>query len=310
MSDRKKPSLVIMAAGLGSRYGGSKQIDPVGPKGEIIMDYSIYDAIRTGFGRIVFVINKQLEEDFRKRIISRYERHIDTDYVIQDLDRLPEGISLPAGRVKPWGTGHAVLSCRGAVNTPFAVINADDFYGRSCFNALYNHLSEAEDKAGQYDYCMVGFILKNTLSDHGHVARGLCSVDEDNNLVDIRELTRIRAFGQEVKYQEGEKWTSLDKNSYVSMNAWGFTLSIFNELEDRFIRFLKDLKDDFLGKEFFLPSVVGELLAEQKAGVKLLPTSDRWYGMTYREDKDMVTAHIGDMIEQGVYPKDLWGEIK
>lgn len=302
-----KPTLVIMAAGLGSRYGGLKQIDPVGPNGEIIMDYSIYDALKAGFGKIVFVIKEDFQEVFKERIGNRIEKLVATEYVFQKNDDIPLGIQVPEGRVKPWGTGHAVLSCRNAVDTPFAVINADDFYGASTFKLLYDYLTSGADAQGMYRYGMVGFILENTLSDHGHVARGVCNVDSEGYLHEIHERTNIKKFGDKAKYSDdGQNWVEIQRDSIVSMNTWGFTPSIFGELEARFNDFIRVNSSNLLKAEYFLPEVVGRLLSENKAKVKVLPSKERWYGVTYQEDKPLVKNAICGFIEQGVYPEKLW----
>ncbi len=302
-----KPTLVIMAAGMGSRYGGLKQIDPVGPNGEIIMDYSIYDALKAGFGKIVFVIKEDFQEVFKERIGDRIEKLVDTSYVFQKIDDIPYGVQVPEGRVKPWGTGHAVLSCRNAVDTPFAVINADDFYGASTFRLLNDYLTSGADTQGMYRYSMAGFILENTLSDHGHVARGVCNVDSEGYLQEIHERTNIQKFGEKAKYSDdGQNWVEIPKNSIVSMNTWGFTPSIFEELEARFNAFFNDNSSNLLKAEYFLPEVVDSLISEKKARVKVLPSKDRWYGVTYQEDKPLVKNAISNFIEQGVYPEKLW----
>ncbi len=304
-----KPTLVVMAAGVGSRYGGLKQIDPIGPNGEIIIDYSIYDAIKAGFGKVVFVIKEDIREAFMEKIGNRIGRYIETDYVYQRLDDLPPGFSVPEGRNKPWGTGHAVMSARNAVDTPFAVINADDFYGPTSFQVLYNFLKDAEDKPGMYEYCMVGFQLENTLTEHGHVARGVCTVSPDGYLVEIHERTKIMKFGDVTKYTEDDvNWIEIPAGSTVSMNTWGFTPSFFKELEARFPEFLEKNKDNILKAEYFLPEVVGSLIAENKARVKVLPSREKWYGVTYREDKPRVKQAINNLIQQGVYPEKLWEE--
>lgn len=304
----KKPALVIMAAGMGSRYGGLKQIDPIGPNGEIIMDYSIYDALKAGFGKIVFVIKKEIEETFKETIGKRIEKVADTTYVFQNIDDLPEGFTRPEGRVKPWGTAHAVLSCRGSVDIPFAVINADDFYGRTSFQVLYDYLKDAQDEDNMYRYCMVGFVLKNTLTENGHVARGICKVDSEGFLEEIHERTKIKRFPDSVKYVEGdETWTSIPEESIASMNTWGFTPSIFKELETGFPAFLDANRQNILKAEYFLPDLVGELVSKGKAAVKVLPSGERWYGVTYKEDKPVVKRAIEEMVKQGLYPEKLWG---
>jgi len=302
-----KPTLVIMAAGLGSRYGGLKQIDPVGPNGEIIIDYSIYDALKAGFGKIVFIIKEDFQEAFKERIGYRIEKLVDTEYVFQELDDIPKGIQVPEGRTKPWGTGHAVLSCRNVVDTPFAVINADDFYGASTFRLLYEFLTTGDDTQGVYRYAMAGFTLENTLSDHGHVARGVCKVDSEGYLEEVHERTNIQKFGDKAKYTEdGQNWIELDKNSIVSMNTWGFTPSIFRELEERFMGFFHNNSSNILKAEYFLPEVIDSLIREKKAKVKVLPSKDRWYGVTYKEDKPLVIDAISNFIKQGIYPEKLW----
>lgn len=300
----KKPALVIMAAGMGSRYGGLKQIDPIGPNGEIIMDYSIYDALKAGFGKVVFIIKKEIEVAFREAIGSRVEKKVDTTYVFQDIDDLPEGFSRPQDRVKPWGTGHAVLSCKDCVDTPFAVINADDFYGRNSFEVLYDYLKDIDD-VKSYNYAMVGFILKNTLTEHGHVSRGICQVNDQGYLEEIQERTKIQRFDDGVKFEENGQWITIPEDSIVSMNMWGFTPSIFEELETGFVRFLEDNKDNIEKAEFFLPNLVGDLVRGNKAKVKVLPSGERWYGVTYREDKPVVKRAIEDMIKQGIYSEKL-----
>lgn len=305
-----KPTLVVMAAGVGSRYGGLKQIDPVGPSGEMIIDYSIYDALKAGFGKVVFVIKEEIEEVFQEKIGKRIEKQLETVYVRQNIDDLPSGFTPPPDRKKPWGTAHAVMSCRHEVKTPFAVINADDFYGAASFRILYDHLKEAQDLHGVYQYCMVGFVLENTLTEHGHVARGVCTVDAEGYLVEIHERTRIEKFGAITKYTEdGANWTVIPKGSTVSMNTWGFTPSLFGELEARFPQFLTQNQTNLLKAEYFLPEIVGRLIAEKKARVKVLASPERWYGVTYQEDKPLVKQAIGDLIQRGVYPVNLWGSV-
>jgi hypothetical protein len=305
------PTLVVMAAGIGSRYGGLKQTDSVGPNGEIIIDYSIYDALNAGFGRVVFVIQKDIEEAFRQRVGRTIEKRCETTYVFQKMEDVPEGFEVPPGRQKPWGTGHATLSCRNVVHSPFAVINADDFYGRSSYQTLCDYLRSAQDYDGVGNYCMVGYMLKNTLTEHGHVARGVCMVNQDGFLVEIRERTRIEQFGQIVKYTEdGETWVEIPGESVVSMNMWGFTPSLFPELEARFRHFLQENRDNIQRAEYFLPDVVGDLIRENKARVRVLSTNERWFGVTYKQDKPRVKQAIRDLIRQGVYPENLWGEVK
>lgn len=306
----EKPVLVIMAAGMGSRYGGLKQIDPVDQQGDIIMDFSIYDAIKAGFEKVVFIIKRENEADFKEAVGNRISKQIEVDYVYQELTNLPDGFSVPEGRVKPFGTGHAILSCIDKIQGPFAVINADDYYGAHAFREIYQYLSSHEDD-DKYRYCMVGYILGNTLTDNGHVARGVCSTDEKGYLKDICERVHIERRGEGAAFTEddGATWTDISVNSVVSMNMWGFSNSILRELKERFPAFLEaGLKTNPLKCEYFLPSVVGELLEEEKATVEVLKSEDKWYGVTYKEDKAVVTAAIGKMKKEGIYPLNLWEE--
>ena len=305
-----KPVLVIMAAGMGSRYGGLKQIDPVDEQGHIIIDFSIFDAVKAGFEKVVFIIKKEDEADFKECIGDRMSKQMDVSYVYQDLHNIQEGFEVPEGRVKPWGTGHAILSCLGKVDGPFAVINADDYYGQHAFETIYNYLSTHEDDE-QYRYTMVGYVLENTLTDHGHVARGVCETDEQGFLVGIHERTRIEKRSEGAAYTEddGITWTKIPAGSTVSMNMWGFSKSILEELQNRFAAFLKqNLESNPLKCEYFLPTVVGELLEEKKATVEVLKSSDRWYGVTYKEDKQVVVDAVENFKKQGLYPEKLWEE--
>ncbi|MFC2037110.1 sugar phosphate nucleotidyltransferase [Chloroflexota bacterium] len=307
----ERPSLVVLAAGIGSRYGGLKQIDPVGPNGEIIIEYSIYDALRAGFGQIVFVIKEDAEAAFRDRVGRIVERHCETAYVFQRIEDVPSGLGVPPDRHKPWGTAHATFSARDVVDVAFAVINADDFYGRSAYQALGDYLKGAEDRAGVHDYCMVGYLVENTLTEHGYVARGVCSVDEGGVLVGIRERTRIERFGEVAKYtKDGQNWVEIPKGNPVSMNMWGFTPSLFAELRARFPRFLQENRDNIQKAEFFLPDVVGDLIQEGRATVKVLPANERWFGVTYQQDKPRVKKAVRDLISQGIYPENLWQDVK
>lgn len=304
----KKPVLVVMAAGMGSRYGGLKQIDPVDEYGHIIIDFSIYDAVRAGFEKVVFIIKRENEADFRAAIGDRISKQIEVAYVFQELQNLPEGFSVPEGRVKPWGTGHAVLSCQDVIDGPFAVINADDYYGSRAFQMAYQFLTEYEDD-DKYRYMMVGYQVENTLTENGHVARGVCETDADGYLSDIVERTHIAWHGDGIAYTEddGQTWTAIPEGSTVSMNMWGFSASILPELRDRFAAFLSaNLEKNPLKCEYFLPFVVDELLKEGKATVQVLKSADRWYGVTYREDKPQVMAAIRALKEQGLYPEKLW----
>ena len=306
----KKPVLVVMAAGMGSRYGGLKQIDPVDKEGHILMDFSIYDAVRAGFKKVVFIIKKENAADFKAAIGDRISKIIEVAYVFQDLNNLPEGYSIPEGRVKPWGTGHAILSCLDEVDGPFAVINADDYYGSHAFQMAYDFLSQNEE-GDTYSYMMVGYKLENTLTDNGHVARGVCVTDEDGHLVKINERTHIekREDGAAYTEDDGKTWVEIPEGSTVSMNMWGFSASILKELKDRFSKFLdENLESNPLKCEYFLPFVVDELLTEKKATVKVLKSMDKWYGVTYKEDKPVVVAAIQKLKDEGLYPQKLWEE--
>jgi NDP-sugar pyrophosphorylase family protein len=306
-----EPTLVVLAAGIGSRYGGLKQVDPIGPNAELIIDYSIYDALRAGFDKVVFVINRQIEEAFRERIGRTIERQCETAYVYQELQDLPLGFQCPANRRKPWGTAHAVLVCKDVVRTDLAVINADDFYGRTAYQVLSEHLSRAQDDVAMADFCMVGYPLLNTLTEHGQVARGVCSVDRDGLLVEIHERTRIQRFGAVARYTEdGETWVAIPRTTVASMNIWGFTPAIFAELEVRFARFLREQAANIETAEFFLSEAVGDMIQEGAARVRVLPTTDRWFGMTYLQDRPRVEQAIQSLIRQGAYPETLWGDAR
>ena len=303
-----RPTLVIMAAGMGSRYGGLKQLDPVTDEGEIIMDFSLYDAMMAGFDRAVFVIKEEMAEAFSELIEKRAGKYMETAFAYQKTDDLPEGYSVPEGRVKPWGTAHAVYSSRVAVDGPFAVINADDYYGPTGFNVIYDHLANCDNDG--YDFCMVSYRLKNTITENGHVARGICSVTEDGKLEDIVERTKImRIDDGSISFTEddGESWTPLDEETQVSMNFWGFTSRMYEELGARFPEFLDDaLADDPLKREYLLPAVTDALIKEGKATVKVLSSQDKWYGVTYKKDKPDVMAALRSMKDKGLYPEKLW----
>ncbi|MCI6138621.1 MULTISPECIES: nucleotidyltransferase family protein [Clostridium] len=304
----KKPVLVIMAAGMGSRYGGLKQIDPIDEFGNIIIDFSIFDAKEAGFEKVLFIIKKSIEAEFKSHIGNRISKQIEVEYVYQELDKLPAGFSVPAGRVKPWGTAHAVLCCSQLIDGPFAVINADDYYGKEAFRMIYDQLMKSEDQE-RYQYTMIGYQLYNTLTENGHVARGVCSVDESGHLKDIHERTRIEKHGDVAEYTEddGASWTRLEEDTIVSMNMWGFTKSIIGELEKRFSAFLKEnLPVNPLKCEYFLPYVVDELLKAGKAEVTVRKSVDRWYGVTYKEDKAVVVNAIRELKDRGLYPRKLW----
>ena len=312
MDSKKSTSLVIMAAGIGSRFGqGIKQLTSFGPSGEIIMDYSIYDALQAGFDRIVFVIRKDLEKDFREVIGDRIAAHAQVSYVFQEKDDLPDGFTLPKDRKKPWGTGQAILACRDVVNEPFCVINADDYYGRQAFENIHSWL--ADDHEGidpsVLQMCMAGFILRNTLSENGGVTRGLCSVDQNGYLTEITETKNIITYqgGAGIKLED-DSVRIVDPETAVSMNMWGFGREFLDVLGSGFTQFLKEHigTEDENTAEYLLPTIVGDLLAEHKALVSVLPTNDKWFGVTYQEDVDGVKKSIADLVEQGIYPAALW----
>lgn len=304
----KEPILVVLAAGIGSRYGGLKQIDPVGKHGEIIIDYSLYDAMRAGFQRVIFIITKKIEDDFKNVIGNRISKRMEVRYAYQDINDLPEGFTVPEGRTKPWGTGHAVLACRGLIDAPFAVINADDYYGREAFRKIYDYLSHVQD-TDVFQYGMVGYTLENTLTENGHVARGICTV-QDGILTNVVERTRIEKCGGQACYTlDGVNWTGIPAHSIVSMNLWGFSESMIGELEKQFPLFLKTAAiQDPLKSEYFLPTVVNELIQKKKATVQVFTSSDRWYGVTYKPDKPVVEKAISNLIAAGTYPEKLWPE--
>ena len=307
---KKKPVLVIMAAGMGSRYGGLKQIDPIDKDGHIIIDFSIFDAIRAGFEKIVFIIKKANEKDFKEDIGNRMEKYVQVEYVFQELCNLPEGYSVPEGRVKPFGTGHAILSCKDVIDGPFAVINADDYYGPTAYKMIYDYLDSHSDD-DKYRYTMVGYVLENTLTDNGHVARGVCETDENHYLTGITERTHIEKKEDGAYYTEddGQTWHEIPEGSTVSMNLWGFSESILKELDARFSKFLdENLEKNPLKCEYFLPTVVNELLDENKATVEVLKSMDKWYGVTYKEDKAFVMDAIQKLKDDGLYPEKLWEE--
>ncbi|MBE6811262.1 MAG: nucleotidyltransferase [Ruminococcaceae bacterium] len=298
-------TLVIMAAGMGSRYGGLKQMDPIGANGEVILDYSVYDAIEAGFDKVIFVIKHEIEEDFKALMQGKYENKIKVEYAFQDIDNIPDGYSVPEGRVKPWGTGHAVLSCDGMIDGPFAVINADDYYGKETFRLVADELkNNKSDNA----FCMVGFKVENTLTENGHVARGVCQTDENGYLTDIVERTKIARKDGKIMFTEddGQSWTELAEGSTVSMNCWGFSGMMMTELKNRFRTFFEKNADNLLKCEYFLPFVVDELLKEGKVTVKVMDTTEKWYGVTYKEDKAVVMDALRQKVIDGIYPEKLW----
>ena len=305
----KKPVLVVMAAGMGSRYGGLKQIDPVGSHGEAILDYSLYDAHEAGFETAVIIIKKAIEKDFMETVGARLKKcPMEIRYAYQELDMLPEGYTVPEGRTKPFGTGHAILCAAEAVDgAPFAVVNADDYYGKSAYRTIYQALCQAQD-GEKYDYCMVGYRLGNTVTENGSVSRGVCTPDENGNLISVVERTRIEQYEGGIHFTEdGETWTDLPEDTIVSMNMWGLTFSFMKELKSRFPVFLDTLvPQNPLKAEMYLPSAVSELLAEKKATVKVLRSEDKWYGVTYAADKVEIMKAIRDMMARGLYPDGLW----
>lgn len=303
-----KPTLIIMAAGMGSRYGGLKQVDPITDKGEIIMDFSLYDARMAGFDRAVFVIKEEMEEDFKKLIGENAGKYMETEFVFQKLDDMPPGYEIPDGREKPWGTSHAIWCCRNVVDGPFAVINADDYYGAGAFRTIYDFLEKCDND--KMDFCMVSYELKNTITEHGHVARGVITVADDGTLDHIVERTKIQRVNGEICFTEddGETWEALPEDTLVSMNFWGYTGGMMKELGDRFPAFLDDaLANNPQKGEYLIPSTTDELIREGKATVKVLKSQDKWYGVTYKEDKPQVMDALQAMKDKGEYPEKLWG---
>ncbi len=290
---------------MGSRYGGLKQLDQVGPSGETIIDYSIFDAVRAGFGKVIFIIRRDIEEEFKSAIGSRYKGKIAVDYAFQQVDSLPSGFSVPEGREKPWGTGHAVYMAKDMINEPFAVINGDDFYGRESFKLLADYLKQAKDNA-KADFSMCGFIMRNTLSDNGSVSRGVCEVDSSGNLTEVVENTRIERNGRAAKsFMADGNVIDFTGDEIVSMNMWGFTPSLFGYIDDIFVEFLKEHGQE-MKSEFFIPLAADTLIKQGKAAVKVMTSKDEWFGITYREDKPTVVASIKKLVEQGIYPDKLF----
>ena len=299
-----KPTLFVLAAGMGSRYGGLKQLDGLGPNGETIMDYSIYDAIQAGFGKVVFVIRRVFEQDFREKIVSKYENRIPVELVFQDLDKLPAGFSVPEGREKPWGTNHAVLMGKGVINEPFAVINADDYYGQESFKILADYLRSIEGTKGQY--AMIGYRVANTLSESGSVARGVCETNEHGFLTKITERTKIlREEDGVIRFFEGEDKTPLADNTPVSMNMWAFTLDYFEHSEKFFVNFLREHGNE-LKSEFYIPSMVDYLIHSGDATCRVLDTPSKWFGVTYATDRPQVVAKFAQLVQKGIYPSPLF----
>ncbi len=297
-------TLLVLAAGMGSRYGGLKQLDQVGPGGETIIDYSVFDAIEAGFNKIVFIIRKDIEKDMKEMLFDKYSKKVKIEYVFQELDNIPGGIELPEDRVKPWGTGHAVLMAKDKINEPFVVINADDFYGKSAFKVVADYMkSEQENLKGKN--CMAGYRLKNTLSEHGTVSRGVCKVNDNNELAEITERTKIGWKDGKIVADNNGKDLELDGNLFVSMNFWGFTPDVFPELESEFKKFIVENYSN-IKSEYYIPSIVSHQMNNGLATVKILEATDQWFGVTYQEDKPLVVKKIKELTEQEKYPEKLW----
>ena len=297
-----KPTLFVLAAGMGSRYGSLKQLDGLGPNGETIMDYSIFDAIRGGFGKVVFVIRHSFAEEFIEKVVNKYAQVIPTEVVYQELDYLPEGFTVPEGREKPWGTNHAVMMGKEVIKEPFAVINADDFYGRESFAIIADWLSKQE---GENKYCMVGYRVGNTMSESGTVSRGICETNEASELTSVVERTKIGYYNNGIAFNEGEEWTMLDPNVPVSMNMWGFTPDYFKYSDEIFVEFLKENMSN-LKSEFFIPLIVNNLIQTKRASVTVLDTPSKWFGVTYAQDRPDVVAKIQSLVDAGEYPSPLF----
>jgi UTP-glucose-1-phosphate uridylyltransferase len=300
-----KPTLLVLAAGMGSRYGSLKQIDPVGPSGETIIDYSIYDAIRAGFGKVVFIIRKSFEQDFKDIFISKLQPHIAVEYVFQEIDMIPEGVAISPERTKPWGTAHAILMAKDVIHEPFAVINGDDFYGSEAFKTMADYLgSLTADQQNQYS--LVGYQVGNTMSENGSVSRGVCQADADRNLVSVTERTNIQYTDGGIAYQEADgSSVFLDPETLVSMNFWGFTPKYFTQTESMFVDFVKE-NSDSLKAEFYIPTAIDKLINSSLASVKVLRSDAKWFGVTYKEDKPLVIEKLAKLINAGVYPAQLW----
>ncbi|QZO75914.1 nucleotidyltransferase [Helcococcus kunzii] len=306
----KKPVLVIMAAGMSSRYGSLKQIDPIDKEGNVIIDFSIYDAIKAGFEKVIFIIKEEMLSDFKEVIGDKVSKHIDVEYAFQDLRDIPAEYEIPEGRVKPWGTAHAIYSARKYINGTFAVINADDYYGREAFKKIYDFLVESEND-DKYNYAMIGYRLYNTVTENGTVSRGICEVNEDGFLDNVTERTKIAKFDDGIRFTEddGNTWCDLDSNSYISMNMWGLNESFIEEIEKEFPSFFEhDVKKNPLKAEIFIPKLIANLLERGKVRVKVLPTDEKWHGVTYKEDKPIVEREIQKLKDKGLYSQDIWSE--
>lgn len=300
------PTLAIMAAGIGSRYGGFKQIDPVGPGGETLVDFAVYDALAAGFEKIVFIIAPDIEDELQEWINKNLNDRCQAVTVFQELTRLPPQQAISPTRKKPWGTAHALLCAQDAIDSPFAVINADDFYGREAYQKLFHFLYE-KDQDRSPEFCLIGYVLGNTLTDYGHVARGVCQVNPDQTLRSVVEYRKIARFGSEARFSEdGENWLNIANDTIVSMNMWGFSPRIFEQLNRQFIPFLNKNKDQLNSAEYFLPDVVRNMIQQELARVQVIPTDERWFGMTYQEDKVHVQQALSTLTERGIYPKGLW----
>lgn len=299
-------TLVIMAAGIGSRFGGLKQVEPVGAHGEVILDYSVYDAIRAGFDHVVFIIKHEIEAEFRAKVGDRIAENVRVDYAFQEVTAVPAGVVIPEERKKPWGTAHAVYTARHLIHDPFLVINADDFYGRESFALVANFLSQAK-RGGKDQYCMAGYRLANTLTENGTVSRGQCEIRQDGTLANVTERTKIQRQGGVIQYAEGESWFEIPEDTVVSMNFWGFTPSLFTRLEAGINTFFADNRGDLSKCEYYLPTLVTQAMADGICDVTVLKTDAKWYGITYAADKGALTAAISKMVADGIYPASLWG---
>ena len=299
-----KPTLLVLAAGMGSRYGGLKQIDGLGPNGETIIDYSIYDAIRAGFGKVVMVIRKSIEEEFKQVFFEKYSGKIEIEYVLQEIEYVPQGAAYHPDRVKPWGTAHAVMMADGVINEPFCVINGDDFYGADAFLQMANYLKQVKNDS--FDYCMVGYQIARTLSDYGFVSRGICETDQNNMLFQVTECTQIKRIGSVICYKDAQEMNQpLSENQIVSMNFWGFTPAYFKDLKILFEKFINDHGDN-LKSELYIPTTLSDLIHEKKATVKVLSSTAEWFGVTYKEDRSFVVERLKKLTEKGIYPSPLW----
>ena len=298
-----KTTLVVLAAGMGSRYGGLKQMDPLGPNGEAILEFSAYDAIQAGFDKIVFIIKKEMEKDFKELIGNKIAKKVEVEYVFQGIDSiLPKGFEVPEGRTKPWGTGHALLCCKDIIKEPFAIINADDFYGRESYKILHDYLVNENNK----DYCLIGYVLENTLTDNGSVTRGVCQ-SKDGLLTEVKECAKIEKHDCGVQYLENDQWVDVDAKSLVSMNMWGFFPDYVEKIDTKWNEFLnKSVPENPMKSEFLIPIVTDALIKEGNANVKLLSSNEKWFGVTYQEDKPGVKAGIKALKDKGLYPEDLW----